>query len=266
MRTLRTKAPSISSDNVLQLHCPKAWNELTQDQLRYALSMIGSDLYDSASLRTYLLLQFTGITIHRRLRGGTYACSVVLDNRKRHYFDLQDWQVQDMIGQLKFVERPEEMDIRLEDIHGLRPVDKLLHGLPFIDYLNLEAAYQGWVATKRPDRIEKMAMILYRDENGDLPDEISLDVAERTNVLFWYFHVKAVLASSFRHFFKPLRGESTGKYDHMAAFNAQLRALTDGDITKEEQVKMTNCWRALTELDAKAREAEDFKKKYNGNK
>jgi len=39
-------------------------------------------------------------------------------------------------------------------------------------------------------------------------------------------------------------------------------ALTDGDITKEDAVFKKDCWRALTELDAKAREAEEFRKKY----
>ena len=44
--------------------------------------------------------------------------------------------------------------------------------------------------------------------------------------------------------------------------NAQIRALTDGDITKESAVLEKDCWRALTELDAKAREAEEFRKRY----
>ena len=45
--------------------------------------------------------------------------------------------------------------------------------------------------------------------------------------------------------------------------NAQVRALTDGDVTKEQQVFDTDCWRALTELDQKAREAEEYRKLKN---
>ena len=48
----------------------------------------------------------------------------------------------------------------------------------------------------------------------------------------------------------------------LESINTQIRALTDGDVTKEQQVKQTDCWRALTELDAKAREAEEFRKKF----
>ena len=44
------------------------------------------------------------------------------------------------------------------------------------------------------------------------------------------------------------------------AMNAQIHALTGGDITKEEAVLSMDTWRALTELDAKAKEVEDIKR------
>ena len=43
--------------------------------------------------------------------------------------------------------------------------------------------------------------------------------------------------------------------------NAQIRALTKGDVTKEQQVLALDTLRALTELDAQAREYEELKKK-----
>ena len=39
---------------------------------------------------------------------------------------------------------------------------------------------------------------------------------------------------------------------------SQLRALTGGDITKEEDVLNADTWSALSELNAKAREAEEM--------
>jgi uncharacterized protein YbjQ (UPF0145 family) len=48
----------------------------------------------------------------------------------------------------------------------------------------------------------------------------------------------------------------------MDRMNAEIRALTGGDITKEQAVLEMDCWRALTELNEKAREAQEFKKKY----
>ena len=42
--------------------------------------------------------------------------------------------------------------------------------------------------------------------------------------------------------------------------NAQIRALTRGDITKENTVLKMDVWRALTELDAQAADREELKK------
>ena len=48
--------------------------------------------------------------------------------------------------------------------------------------------------------------------------------------------------------------------------NMQIRALTGGDITKEKEVLKMDCWRALTELDAKALDAIEIKKMRDKNK
>ena len=264
MRTRKTAAPSTSSDSVLRLHCPKAWGELSQEQLRYVLSLIGSNLYNEVEIRTMMLIRFCGITVIKRHTGGSWSCSIDEDNGKKRYFDLQSWQVQDMIGQLGFVNSPEDMDIRLEVIQGYRAVDGLLHGLQFFDYLNLETAYQAWIMSKENHRIGKMARILYRDDEGNMPDRLELDAAELTGTLFWYFHVKKEFARQFPNLFRPA-DKIGGTFNQLEAVNAQLRALSDGDVTKLEKVRQTDCWWCLTELDAKAREAEDFKRKY-GNK
>ena len=44
--------------------------------------------------------------------------------------------------------------------------------------------------------------------------------------------------------------------------NAQIRALTKGDITKEAEVLKMDVWRALTELDAIAYENQELDRKY----
>lgn len=253
------QGPSFSSDKI-QLHCPTRWSDMTQEQLRYTLELIGSGLYTSEEIRTMMLIRFCGIKVLKRYKG-IWVCSIKTEKGKKIKFDLQTWQVQDMIGQLQFVDKPEEMDVRLENIHGFQAVDKLLHGLLFIDYLNLEVCYQGWVNTKSEERVAAMARILYRDENGNMPDSLELDIAETTSTLFWMFYIKTAFARHFKNFFKPVT-EVGGSYNIGEAINAQVRALTDGDVTKEDHVKHLDCWVCLTELNAKAREAEEFNKKY----
>ena len=46
-----------------------------------------------------------------------------------------------------------------------------------------------------------------------------------------------------------------------SAMNAQIRALTKGDVTKESEVLALDTWRALTELNAQAREYKELNAK-----
>ncbi len=45
--------------------------------------------------------------------------------------------------------------------------------------------------------------------------------------------------------------------------NAQIRALTKGDITKEKEILSLDTWRALTELNAQAREYKELNAQLN---
>ena len=153
------------------------------------------------------------------------------------------------------------MNVRLDSIRGCRAVDVNLHGISFIDYLSAETAFQVYLSSKKAENLDALARILYRKRNGDAPKRLKLDIAERTGVFAWYCYVKAEFARQFPSFFRPAGGEPT-KWDLLKMANIQLRALTQGDVTKEEMIKDMDCWRALTELNEKAREAAEFEAKY----
>lgn len=255
----KTQRSILSADGVLHLTCPRSWSEMTQEQLRYALHVIGSGFYSSVEARTLMLLRFTDITVHRKTPYG-WACTISVTkpngkSRKRQFF-LQSWQVQDVIKQLEFVDSYETFNVRLESVGGFTAVDGLLHGVRFYDYLNIEKYYQGYLATNELRYVLGLARLLYP---GDISE---IDDAEQTNCIMWFSYVKLQFSKYFRHFFKPAPVSSGKAVDWLEQMNAQIRALTDGDITKEQAVFDKDCWRALTELDAKAREAEEFRKKY----
>lgn len=253
-----TQPSTLSADGVLHLTCPRSWKEMTQEQLRYALHVIGCGLYSSVEGRTLMLLRFTGIEVKEKTPyGWTCSVSVALPKGKqrKHQFFMQSWQVQDMIKQLAFVDGYETFDVRLESIGGFEAVDGLLHRVMFQNYLNMEKYYQGYLATKQQRYALGLARLLY-------PGGVkAIDDAELTNCVMWFSYVKKQFSKSFRHFFKPAP-EGGKSVDWVEQMNAQIRALTDGDITKETAVLEKDCWRALTELDAKAREAEEFRKRY----
>jgi len=70
----------------------------------------------------------------------------------------------------------------------------------------------------------------------------------------------------FPNFFKKVGGDSEAEppsYDELRRnIDAQIRALTKGDITKEKEILSLDAMRALTELDAQAREYDEIRKKY----
>ena len=254
----KTAPSTLSADGVLHLTCPRSWKEMTQEQLHYALHIIGCGMYSSVEGRTLMLLRFTGIEVKEKTPYG-WACTVTVTKengkQRKHHFFMQSWQVQDMIKQLKFVDSYETFDVRLESIGGFKAVGGLLHRVMFQDYLNMEKYYQGYLATKQQRYALGLAKLLY-------PGGVTaIDDAELTNCIMWYSYVKKQFSKHFRHFFRPAP-EGGKAVDWTEQMNAQIRALTDGDITKEDAVFKKDCWRALTELDAKAREAEEFRKKY----
>ena len=257
--TLSDSLGRLTPEGVLQLTCPRSWKKMTQEQLRFALHVIGCGMYSSVEGRTLMLIRFTGIEVLERMAGGwTCAVRVALDNgkTKRHRFFMQAWQVQDFIKQLEYVDSYESFDVRLESIGGFKAVDALLHKVIFQDYLNMEKYYQGYLATKKQKYALGLARLLY-------PGGVTaIDDAELTNCVMWFSYVKSQFSKKyFRKFFKPAP-EGSKAVDWVEQMNAQIRALTDGDITKERTVLDADCWRALTELNAKAREAEEFRRKY----
>lgn len=79
--------------------------------------------------------------------------------------------------------------------------------------------------------------------------------------------LKDLFARQFPEFFQPAGSASDGNLlgttpsSVEASMNAQIRALTKGDVTKEAEVLALDTWRALTELNAQAREYKELNAK-----
>lgn len=248
MRTLVTRQPSYSEGRGLDLYCPVAWHQLTQDQLKYVLRLLTRDL-DPIEVKVRVLCAFSGIRVRRKLQA-SYKCDIGY-GRKRQTVYLQTWQVQSLFDQLQFIDRVEDTDVRLETIGGCHAVDLYLHGVAFRDYLMCERFYQLFLIHRKDEFLDKLAGVLYvGDKEAWKPDAV-----ERLGTFMWFTHVKKVLGENFRHLFQT-GGDDSESYDLIASMNAQIRALTGGDITREDQVLNADCWRALTELDCKVRDAE----------
>lgn len=148
----------------------------------------------------------------------------------------------------------------------LLAVNSLLHEISFYDYLNIEKNYQLFMLKQEDRFLLKMAHLMYRTAGGSSDETANFEPYELLGVFMWFSSVKEYFAANFPHFFRPAKeGGELRREDILPAMQAQIRALTDGDVTKLQAVYNTDCWAALTELDNKAREAEEFKKRNRQN-
>ena len=243
---------------------------MTQQQLRYVLTLL--TIFDDLTvIKTYMLIRLSGIhiegytvrTSHEQPQ--SYRCWFRPAWWKpRRWFTLETWQVQSFIRQFDFIDPFDGMDVRLERIHGCRAVDEILDHYPFGDYLMAEQYYQLAVSSGKPEMIERLACFLYVQRNGRHPHHLHLSPAEQMGTLRWFAHIKSEFAERWSFFFRRVEADvEEMDIDLMGAMDAQIRALTEGDITKEETIKRLPCWRALTELNQKAREAKEFHEKYD---
>ena len=129
----------------------------------------------------------------------------------------------------------------------------------------MENLFQGYLNTQSSELLLQMAQVLYAS------DDVKLSKAHLVGIFYWIASLKQYFAREFPNFYKPatnteenlLGSGQTDIYRQLReSTNAMIRALTGGDITKEECILKMDTWRALTELDAKAREAEELRKQY----
>jgi hypothetical protein len=255
---------------------PSSWAELSEDQLRYVLSVM-SIHHDRIVIKCYLLARFCGLTVHKYTRTG-WKCSVKCGESGENgdaktgkvcerVLYISAAEILSLLRNFDFIDkftdfRPLQ---RASDVL-LTAVDSMLHDVSFYDYLNIEKNYQLFMLNQEDKFLQKMAHLMYRTEDGSADETAHFEPYELLGVFMWFSSVKEYFAANFPHFFKPAReGGELRRVDILPAMQAQIRALTDGDVTKQQAVYNTDCWAALTELDNKAREAEVFKERNRQN-
>lgn len=239
---------------------PKGWEELSQEQLRKMLDLLYmfSDRPDGMiHAKMGALLWFCDLEAVRHTPGG-WLCR---ENKTGKTFVLADGLLPAMLDVLEWLEHPEDMTVRLEEIDGCKAADLRLRSLPFGKYIQTENYYQAYLQTQDSGKLVMMARQLYDVPMGKT---LNPEPAELLGVLFWFMAVKKYYASVFNHFLKPVsEGQDAGtQQSQLEMTNAMIRLLSKGDVTKVNDIYKVDTWLALTELDALAKESEEFKTKY----
>jgi hypothetical protein len=242
----------------VNLEVPKSWEELSQEQLKYyyfVLTMCQS----AAEVKTYCLCRWSGLEVLYPFGTG-FMC-----RHEGREFLLKPQQVAAAIQSLDWTDTLPTRPVRLERIGKYRALPADFQEVPFETFIICDNLYQGYLSAKADQLLDDLALVLYQSA------KVKPDPAERVGVFYWFASLKEMFAHQFNHFFQPLMTQNNGnmfdqgksQYEIIYhAVNSQIRALTKGDVTKEKDVLAIDTWRALTELDALAKEYDDFNKKY----
>lgn len=242
----------------VNLIVPRSWEELSQEQLKYyffVLTMCRS----AAEVKTYCLCRWSGLEVLYPYGEG-FMC-----RHEQRKFVLQPLQVAAAIQSLDWTDTLPTSPVRLERIGKYRALPADFQEVPFETFIICDNLYQGYLSAKDDQLLDDLARVLYQSA------KVRPDAAECIGVFYWFASLKEMFARQFKHFFQPLSAQSDGnmfdqgrsQYEIIYhAVNAQIRALTKGDVTKEKEVLAIDTWRALTELDALAKEYDEFNRKY----
>ena len=242
----------------INLTVPRGWHELDDKQLRYLFGLLADD-YSSAEIRTLCLFRWAGLKV-QYCHNSHFVVRLGKDD-----FTLSATVVADAIETMKWLDEIPSYPVRLSHIGKFTALQADFLSVPFETFIFCDNLYQGYLHTKDDSLIDEMIKVLYNGCNSKILP------LERISTFYWFASLKQYFAKTFHHFFQQTGGTDTnllGNAKSIAlqvkdAMNAQIRALTKGDITKEKEVLAMDCWRALTELDAIARETEELNRKYN---
>ena len=242
----------------INLTVPRGWHELDDKQLRYLFGLL-ADEYSSAEIRTLCLFRWAGLKVQY------YHNSHFVVRLGKDDFTLSATVVADAIETMKWLDEIPSYPVRLSHIGKFTALQADFLSVPFETFIFCDNLYQGYLHTKDDSLIDEMIKVLYNGCNSKILP------LERISTFYWFASLKQYFSKTFHHFFQQTGGtdgnllgsaKSIGE-QVQEAMNAQIRALTKGDITKEKEVLAMDCWRALTELNAQAKEFEELNRKYN---
>ena len=246
-----------SMEAFFNLSLPKSWADLSDPQLLFFFRQLATDK-PMAEIQTLCLCQWANVLVRCRLYGSVY---LVQHGKQQATLTLHQFVC--AITALDFLKSFSPYPIRIRTFGKARAIAADFQGVPFSTFISTDNYYQGFLHTKNEALLNHLATLLYpKVKSRHLTPPLLL------NAFYWFSSLKQYLARLFPHFLQPMSSSSEDLLGYAppigevlrTAMNAQIRALTGGDITKEEAVLSMDTWRALTELDAKAKEVEDIKR------
>lgn len=240
---------------------PREWTALTQSQLRYVITLMAQGRTpDDIAAHLTLRLMPPYVRAHTRVSDLALAA-----------------------GSLAWVAEPPRRPVRPETLERRRGLPADLMGTKLIDWLTIQnlitacqqsrafaaiAAHEGRrrhlhsaaepVADAPRPLYDLIAALYPRPRNRRVtPPPITVTRYAALAVTLWISGLMELMRETFPHLYARA-AESDAAPDMREVMEAQIRALTRGDVTKRDAVLETETWAALAELDAQARESQEM--------
>lgn len=241
----------------INFQLPASWSELSDKQLRYVYQLIAGD-FSSDEIKTLCLLRWGSAKLIGRQDNGSY-----LLKKGKAIFEITPLTIAELLPHLAWLGEMSAKPMRPVKLKHRPGIAADFSEVPFESFIICDNLYQGYLQTQSDDLLDELASVLYPGIKTPLAPW------ERIAVFYWFTSLKTSLANRYSDFFQPVDTVATGNLlgspslSVEAAMNAQIRALTKGDVTKEAEVLALDTHRALTELNAQAREYKQLNSQLN---
>ena len=234
---------------------PQGWHELSDKQLRYVYDLLAKE-FSTDEIKTLCLLQWSATKVIGRQDSGAY-----LLKKGKILFEVTPLTLAELLPHLDWLGSLPTVPVRISKINRCAALPADFSEVPFETFIICDNLYQGYLTTQNDELLDQLGATLY----GKV---IAFKPYERINIFYWFAALKDAFSRKYSDFFQPtsdaatggnLLGSSTPSVED--AMNAQIRALTKGDVTKEAEVLALDTHRALTELNAQAREYKELNAK-----
>lgn len=244
---------------------PQSWPDMSDKQLRYVYQLIAQDFAIDEVKTLFLLKWSSAKVIGRQDSSQSEATSSVgrsyLMKFGKTLFEVTPLTLAELLTNLDWLGQPPTVPVRPSKLNRRVALPADFQGVPFESFIVCDNYYQGYLQTQQEYLLDEMGRVMYQDA------KLNFLPWQRVAILYWMVALKDLFARQFPDFFQPAGSATDGNLlgstpaSAEASMNAQIRALTKGDVTKEAQVLALDTWRALTELNAQAKEYKELNAK-----
>lgn len=205
---------------------PESWATMSDKQLRYVYQLIAED-FSTDEVKTLFLLKWSGAKLIGRQYNGAY-----LMKYGKSMFEVTPLTLAELLVNLDWLGSPPNVPVRPKKINRRQALPADFQGVPFESFIVCDNYYQGYLQTQQDYLLDELGRVMYQDE------KLNFLPWQRIAILYWMLALKDLFARQFPDFFQPAGSATDGNLlgstpaSVEASMNAQIRALTKGDVTK----------------------------------